>query len=90
MSPDEESRVAPSSVPGGHANAGRVHACSCMLTLNYQQPFPVVERDGLLERYIYFLIFLMAASLVLVDAIMRIIQHKRTDSGFSFRKGACM
>ena len=75
--------MAPSSVPGGHANAGRVHACSCMLTLNYQQPFPVVERDGLLERYI--LLFNLSngsGSLVLVDAIMRIIQHK--DSGFSF------
>ena len=60
-----------------------VHAPACSL-LNYQQQlFPVVERDGLLERYI--LLFNLSngsGSLVLVDAIMRIIQHK--DSGFSF------
>jgi hypothetical protein len=49
------------------------------MLLHYQQQlFPVVERDSLLERYIYFLILLKAvtpALLVLVDAIMGIIQH---------------
>jgi len=43
--------------------------------------FPVVERDGLLERYITFNLSNGRASLVLVDAIMRIIQHNK-DSGF--------